>query len=260
MARSSTPARIIMPTVVRLRNSQSPMPMTIATAQDDQAIDRIHSDERQRGGADKPGRRLELVGLAAPDGHHEIGERRWRSRSSPGSDAGPGPSMRRKITICSSTPATAMERNPAATPRNQEPVASRRRPADIGAQQIERAMRQVDLAHQPEDEREAARHQEIESAASVIPFRIVWANIFWLSTQQIDDDNRNDDDAPVTTMRPFVALGEPSLHAPALTPRCARAAASSPACGRTRRPSSPPECACGPAGCGCWRRDRRRPG
>ena len=30
MARSSTPARIIMPTRVRLRNSQSAMPMTMA--------------------------------------------------------------------------------------------------------------------------------------------------------------------------------------------------------------------------------------
>ena len=35
---------------------------------------------------------------------------------------------------------------------------------DIAAEQIERAMRQIDVAHQAEDQREAARHQEIKAA------------------------------------------------------------------------------------------------
>jgi hypothetical protein len=35
---------------------------------------------------------------------------------------------------------------------------------DIAAKQIERAVRQVDIAHQPEDQREAARYKEIETA------------------------------------------------------------------------------------------------
>ena len=34
--------------------------------------------------------------------------------------------------------------------------------AEIAAEQVERAVRQIDVAHQPEDQREAARHQEVE--------------------------------------------------------------------------------------------------
>jgi hypothetical protein len=36
--------------------------------------------------------------------------------------------------------------------------------ADIAAEQIKRAVREIDVAHQAEDEREAARHQKIEAA------------------------------------------------------------------------------------------------
>ena len=73
------------------------------------------------------------------------------------------PSMRRNTRTCSSAPTIAAARKPAATP--MQPVAGRRRHrvADIGAEEVERAVRQVDVAHQSEDQREAARHEEVEA-------------------------------------------------------------------------------------------------
>ena len=54
-------------------------------------------------------------------------------------------------------------RKPAPTPRSQMPVRVRDLVADIGAEQIERAVREVDVAHQPEHQGEAAGDQEIEA-------------------------------------------------------------------------------------------------
>ena len=46
----------------------------------------------------------------------------------------------------------------------QAPVSVGDLVADIAAEQIERAVREIDVAHQAEDQREPARHQEIEAA------------------------------------------------------------------------------------------------
>ena len=65
---------------------------------------------------------------------------------------------------CRTMPTSAMTTKATIRLNSQEPVACRDLVADIAAEQIERAVRQVDVAHQPEDQREAARHQEIEAA------------------------------------------------------------------------------------------------
>src|SRR4029077_8659562 len=45
--------------------------------------------------------------------------------------------------------------------------------AHIAAEQVERAVRQVDVAHQPEDQREAGGYQEIKSAGFTLIFGLM---------------------------------------------------------------------------------------
>ena len=51
-------------------------------------------------------------------------------------------------------------RRAAASPSRNEPVAAKRRRRDIGADHVERAVRQVDHVHDAEDQRQPGRHQE----------------------------------------------------------------------------------------------------
>ena len=74
------------------------------------------------------------------------------------------PSIQRKIVNCSTMPSSATTTKVAIRLKTQLPVQLRDLVADIAAEQIERAVREVDVAHQAEDQREAARHQEIEAA------------------------------------------------------------------------------------------------
>ena len=72
------------------------------------------------------------------------------------------PCMKRNTETCSRKP--DQRGRGEAGGDGQEPVVGEvaHDPADIGAEQKQRAMRQVDVAHQAEDQGEAARHQEIE--------------------------------------------------------------------------------------------------
>ena len=73
------------------------------------------------------------------------------------------PSSRRNTATCRTTP-TSGEHQEAGGDAEQ-PVAGQPRHlvADIGAEQIERAVREIDVAHQAEDQREAAGDQEVEA-------------------------------------------------------------------------------------------------
>ena len=62
------------------------------------------------------------------------------------------------------TPSSATTMNATTKLKSHEPVASTRHVAEIAAEQIDRAVREIDVAHQAEDQGEAARHQEIEAA------------------------------------------------------------------------------------------------
>ena len=74
------------------------------------------------------------------------------------------PSMRRKIRICISD-ADGRDDDKRDDEAEQPRAASTRRlVADIAAEQIERAVRQIDVAHEPEDQREAAGDEEIKAA------------------------------------------------------------------------------------------------
>ena len=67
------------------------------------------------------------------------------------------------MKICSSSADDAEARKPGDDAEEPEAGRCRNLVADIGAEEIERAMRQIDVAHQPEDERESAGDQEIKS-------------------------------------------------------------------------------------------------
>jgi|SRR5271166_209879 len=68
-----------------------------------------------------------------------------------------------KTKICKSAPTAPMAAAPARTPRNQFPLHLRDVVADVRAEQIERLMRKIDVAHEAKDKREAARDEEIEA-------------------------------------------------------------------------------------------------
>ena len=74
------------------------------------------------------------------------------------------PGMRRKIRICISRPTT--RRGGEAGGDREQPRAGALgdEEADVAAEQVQRAVREVDVAHQPEHQREAARDDEVERA------------------------------------------------------------------------------------------------
>ena len=72
------------------------------------------------------------------------------------------PCMKRNTASCRNSPSAADARKPTATARSQDPVASPTSPAGVGAQQVERAVGEVDVAHQPEDQGEPAGNQEVQ--------------------------------------------------------------------------------------------------
>ena len=74
------------------------------------------------------------------------------------------PSMRRKTRICSTTPTSATTTKAAMKLEVSRNRCGRDGVADIAAEQVERAVREIDVAHQPEDQGEAAGHQEIQAA------------------------------------------------------------------------------------------------
>ncbi len=73
MPRSSTPARIIMPTRVLGEERPQAYADDDGRGQQDQPIGRELADERQGRRAGDPARRIELVDLAAPDPERDIG-------------------------------------------------------------------------------------------------------------------------------------------------------------------------------------------
>ena len=104
----------------------------------------------------------ELVGLAGPHREHEVG-----------GDDGDADRHQRLAQIVALHAAEDEDLHQGADGRRreeaggdaEEPQAgpARHLEADIGAEEIERAMRQIDVAHQPEDEGEAAGDEEIEA-------------------------------------------------------------------------------------------------
>ena len=63
----------------------------------------------------------------------------------------------------------------------QDPVTSVDRDfiADVAAEHVKGAVRQIDVAHEPEDEREPARHEENTDAPSVMPLKNAFRNTFF---------------------------------------------------------------------------------
>ena len=72
--------------------------------------------------------------------------------------------MRRKTTYCSTMPSSATATKTTTKAPSQEPVTLGELVADIAAEQVERAMREVHVLHQAEDEREAGGDEKIERA------------------------------------------------------------------------------------------------
>ena len=142
--------------------------------EDDQAhhrilqVDRLargfdRGDERQLDRADQRARRLDLVEIAAEGPQHQVGEH----------DRQPD----RHHGLAQILPLDAAEdedlqgdadqrHDDEGGDEAQQPRSGRdaHRVADVAAEQIERAVGEIDVAHQPEDQGEAARHQEIQAA------------------------------------------------------------------------------------------------
>ena len=74
------------------------------------------------------------------------------------------PSMRRNTTTCRTTPRSGGDDE--SHDEAEQPRSGRidRHVAEIAAEQIDRAMREIDVAHQAEDQREPAGDEEIEPA------------------------------------------------------------------------------------------------
>ena len=149
-------------------------PMTTDASEDDQAhhrvlqIDRLArrldgGDERQFDRANQRVRRLDLVEIAAEGPQHQVGKHDRQPDRHHG-----------LAQILSLDAAKDEDLHGDADQRDddeggdeaQHPGSGRDadRIADIAAEQIKRAVREIDVAHQPEDQGEAARHQEIQAA------------------------------------------------------------------------------------------------
>ena len=120
-------------------------------------------DHRQDDGAVQPLGGIELVGRARPDGQHQIG----------GDDRNADGHQGLAQFVSLHPPENRhLQRDPAdrygeeGDGEAEEPAPGRFRHlvADVAAEQIHRAVREIDVAHQAEDQREAARHQEIQAA------------------------------------------------------------------------------------------------
>ena len=173
IARSSTPARIIMPSRVLLSVSQSPTPIDDGGGQHDQPIERIahrhdlaarfdRGDDRRRDGAVEPFGNRELIGLAAPDREHQIGGDDGNADRDQGlAQFVAGEALKHEYL----QQRADQREHERAGDDAEEPIVGPLRDvvADIGAEQIERAMREIDVAHQAEDQGEAAGDQEIEA-------------------------------------------------------------------------------------------------
>ena len=113
------------PTRVRLRNSQS------ADADHDRRRPAPPGDrsdtrrtQRQRGGAVEPVRRLELIGLAAPDRQHQIGEHDGDADGDQGLAQFLRPPCAGRSRSAAAAPASRHGEESGGHAENQEPVAS----------------------------------------------------------------------------------------------------------------------------------------
>ena len=163
-----------MPILVRLSASHISDADHDGAEQDDETHQRIlqvdelaarsHGrDERHLDRPAEPGRHRHLVEVAAPAPQHQVGE-----------DERDRDGDQRLAQVLPLHPAEDRELQHDAEQRDdheggdqgEDPASGAVRDlvAEIAAEQIKRAVRQIDVAHQPEDQREAARHQEIEPA------------------------------------------------------------------------------------------------
>ena len=125
--------------------------------------------------------------------------------------------------------------------------------ADVAAQQVERAVREVDVAHQPEHEREAARDDEVErrERQPVEHREQVQARV----VHKRPDREHEDRAADQQPEQPDRALA----HRLRLPGSASSASTRSRAPWQTHRPSSRRGCVSGRAGSRGWRAGRRPP-
>ena len=122
-----------------------------------------NGDQRQFDRTDQPRRRLNLVEVAAKCPKHEVGEHDGQSNRDHGLP---------KVLPLHASKYQHLQEHADERYRDEchdEAEDPRARPGadgvtDIAAEQVKRAMRQIDIAHESEDQCEAARHQEIEAA------------------------------------------------------------------------------------------------
>ena len=129
--------------------------------QHEQAIGRELLDHRQHGRAVDPGRRIEGVDLAAEGPQHQVGE-----------DDRQADRHQRLAQVLAFHEAEDEHLHQQAEDGGRQEARRDREqpragvladdPADVGAEQVERAVREVDVPHQAEDEREAAGDEEVE--------------------------------------------------------------------------------------------------
>ena len=130
---------------------------------DELAAGAHRGDQRHLDRPAEPGRHRHLIEVAAPAPQHQVGEdERDRDRD------------QRLAQVLPLHPAEDGELQHDAEQRDDHEGGDQREHpasggvrdlvAEIAAEQIERAVRQIDVAHQPEDQGEAAGDEEIESA------------------------------------------------------------------------------------------------
>ena len=120
-------------------------------------------DERQFDRADQRVRRLDLIEVAAEGPQHQV---RKHDRQ-PDRHHGLAQILPLDAAEDEDLHGDADQRDDDESGEEaQQPGAGRNahRVADIAAEQIKRAVREIDVAHQPEDQGEAARHQKIQPA------------------------------------------------------------------------------------------------
>ena len=157
---SSTPARMSAPSRVRLSRSHRPMKTSTPTSEHEQAEFRIEDAELDDGALqERRYRHRERVAAPNDEGeivqHERDTERQQHLAKLEASDE-PQQSLIEHET------AERNRRHRGNGRQGKAAGASCNGVADIAAQQIQRAMREVDDAQQPENQREAGRHHEQE--------------------------------------------------------------------------------------------------
>ena len=175
MSRSSTPARIIIPIRVRLSSHHTHHADDDGGCEDHEThhrvlqIDRLTGaaadggDQRGLDGAHQPVGRKDLVEVAAPDPEHDVSHHdRHPDRHQGLAQILPFHPAEYRDLQDDPEDRDRGERDHEAERPRAGPVGDL--VPDVAPEEIERAVREVDVAHQAEDKREPARHEEVEAA------------------------------------------------------------------------------------------------